>query len=102
MQGARRSTRRRWACRPRALVCWRRRPDSCVDLIPLTGLCQLVFLLVAASFDCLLELLSVEKRPIATARRDQLDVRSLLDDATVVEHDGPCRVPNRAYPMRRD
>jgi len=51
---------------------------------------QSVLLVVA--FDCVLELLPIEERPVPAAGREEVLVSTLFYDLTVLEHDDPAGI----------
>jgi hypothetical protein len=52
--------------------------------------------------DGIFELLAIEERPVAAPSDEQIFVPPLLDDLTILEHDDPTRITNRADPMGRN
>src|SRR5436305_7479159 len=84
---------------PTAALSWRRLV-SCQSSAGRYRLHQVVFLV--GIFDGVFQLLPVEERPVATTRCQQFFVSPLLDNLSILEHDNPARVANRADAMRRD
>src|SRR4051812_47499719 len=76
--------------------------DSCTYCISRACFCQLARLALVIRLDRVLELLAVEQRPVPAARREQIVMLALFDDAPVIEYDRPRRVADRADAVRRD